>query len=251
MEKEALSKSKLYRLLAELEASPEDYISLYVAAPSFPRYVNELSLGPKFDSCLNDIRETASQKAVIQQAQKWKTGAAIFWQANGNKRIVLPPFPITENRVSLGRLDSSLLRETLQTDYTIGVVLVAWGSYALGLFSGDKLVEHKIGSGHIHKEHKKGGSSQKRFARRTEEQRDDFLRRVANRIDERFQGRSANCIFFGGNRFILKPLSKECKYLQLESKRISGRVLEIRGHANMQALNHSLTDINTSLTFSM
>ena len=94
----------------------------------------------------------------------------------------------------------------LDRKYVIGVVLVTWGWYALGVFDGSSLVECKIGTGHIHKKHKKGGRSQKRFARRTEEQKKDFLRRVGNRIEERFGSFLPDYIFFGGNRLILKAV---------------------------------------------
>ncbi len=248
MEKQAVTKRKLYKLLAELEASREDYVTLYLKPSSFPHYINELSLDPKYSACLDEIKELANAKAVIQGAEKYKTGAAIFWQASSNKYIVLPPFPISENKISLGKPDISLLQETLERKYAIGVILVAWGSYALGIFHGDNLVESKTGTGYIHKEHKKGGSSQKRFARRTEEQKRDFLRKVGHRIEERFENQTLDYIFFGGNRLILKPLSKECKYLESEANKICARILDVR-YADREALAHSLSEINTSLAF--
>jgi len=161
---------------------------------------------------------------------------------------VLPPFPIGENKISLGKPDIAPLQEILERKYTIGVILVTWGSYAMGIFQGDNLVESKTGTGYIHKEHKKGGSSQKRFARRTEEAKRDFLRKVAHRIEERFENQTLDYIFFGGNRLILKPLSKESKYIESEANKICGRTLDVR-HADRKALDHSLSEINTSLAF--
>jgi len=249
MEKQAVTKRKLYKLLAELEASREDYVTLYLKPSSFPHYINELSLDPKYTACLDEIKELANAKAVIQGAEKYRAGTAIFWQASGNKYIVLPPFPISENKISLGKPDISPLQEILERKYAIGVILVAWGSYALGIFHGDDMVESKTGTGYIHKEHKKGGSSQKRFARRTEEQKRDFLRKVGHRIEERFENQTMDHIFFGGNRLILKPLSKECKYLESEANKICARILDVR-YADRQALIHSLSEIDTSLAFS-
>jgi len=110
-------------------------------------------------------------------------------------------------------------------------------------------VESKTGTGYIHKEHRKGGRSEKRFARRTEEQRRDFLRKVGNRIEERFKKYNRDHIFFGGNRLILKPLLKECKYLELEAHKISGRILNAR-YANKGALDNSLAEATKSLLFS-
>ncbi len=248
MEGKAITKRKLYSLLAELKTSPEDYITLHMKPSSFPYYMNELSPEPKYNMCIAEIKEWANTKAVIQGAKKYKTGAAIFWQENGNKHIVLPPFPISENNVSLGELDTSLLYGMLNKEYVIGVVLVAWGSYAIGIFHGNNLVESKTGTGYIHKEHKKGGRSQKRFARRTEEQKKNFLRKVSNRIEERFRSRALDYIFFGGNRLISKPLLKECKYLELQNAKISARLVNVK-HANKEALDHSLEEITKSLLF--
>lgn len=248
MEREAVSKRKLYNLLAKLKTSPGDYITLYVKPFSFPNFINELLLEPKYSMCVDEIKESVNTKAVIQEAGRYKTGAAIFWQEIGNRYIVLPPFPIRENKVLLGELATSLLQETLGRKYTIGVVLVTWGSYALGIFHGDDLIESKVGTGYIHKEHKKGGRSQKRFARRTEEQKKDFLRKVSNRIAERFKNHALDYIFFGGNRLISKPLLTECRYLELESDKISGRILNVR-YANKEALDHSLDEITKSLAF--
>ena len=61
---------------------------------------------------------------------------------------------------------------------------------------------------------RKGGRSEKRFARRTEEQKRNFLRRVSNRIEEEFENYTLDYIFLGGNRLIRAPLLRECKYLQ-------------------------------------
>jgi len=234
--------------LAELEKSPGEYITIYVKPSSFPCYINELSLQAKYSVSIAEIKELANIKTVIHGTERYKTGAAIFWQESGNKHIVLPPFPISDNRVSFGELDTSILCDTLERKHTIGVVLVAWGSYAVGIFHGDNLIESKVGTGYIHKKHKKGGSSQKRFARRTEEQKKDFLRKVSNRIEERFRNHTLDYIFFGGNRLISKPLLRECKYLELQAHKISGRVLNIR-YANKQTLDGSLEEITKSLIF--
>lgn len=166
MEGEAVSRRKLYSLLAELKTSPEDYITLHMKPSSFPYYINELSPEPKYNMCIAEIKVWANTKAVIQGAKKYKTGAAIFWQENGNKHMVLPPFPISENNVSLGELDTSLLYGMLNKEYVIGVVLVAWGSYAIGIFHGNNLVESKTGTGYIHKEHKRGGQKSEKICQK-------------------------------------------------------------------------------------
>ena len=147
--------------MAELEKSPGDYVTIYVKPSSFPCYINELSLQSKYSVCIPEIKELANMEAVFHGVERYKSGAAIFWQERGNKHLLLPPFPISENRVSLGELDTSILYETLERKYTIGVVLVTWGSYAVGVFHGDNLVDSKVGTGYIHKKHKKGAAARK------------------------------------------------------------------------------------------
>ena len=126
--------------------------------------------------------------------------------------------------------------------------MITWGTYSIGVFHRDNLVKSKTGTGYIHKEHRKGGRSEKRFARRTEEQKKDFLRKVSNRIEEEFKNYTLDYIILGGNRLIRATLLRECKYLQRENYKISQRVLNIR-YASKEALNHSLRDITSSLVF--
>jgi len=94
------------------------------------------------------------------------------------------------------------------------VVVVTWETYSIGVFHRDNLVKSKADTGYIHKERRKGGRNERRFARRTEEQRKDFLRRVSNRIEEEFENYTLDYIFLGENRLIRAPLLRECKYLQ-------------------------------------
>jgi len=248
MSRQALTKWELYRFLTELKASPGEYVTLYARPSSFPHYINELALRPEYSRYANKIEELVNNEVIIGEAEKYNTGAVVFWQADGSKHIILPPFPITANKIATGKLDTSLLYETLEREYAIGVILVAWGSYAVGVFYGNDLVESKVGTGYIHKEHKKGGRSQKRFARRTEEQKKDFLRKVSNRIEERFRNYTLDYIFFGGNRLIYKPLLRECKYLELEAGKTSGRILNVR-YADRGTLGYSLEQITTSIVF--
>jgi hypothetical protein len=242
------TKAGLHHFLSSLEAPAGDFVTVYVAPACFPDYADALSLGAKYDAYAGEIKEAVKTEAVISGAGKYKTGAAIFWNGIGNKHIVLPPFPIVENKVSVGKPDVSVLYEVLERRYVIGVVLVAWGSYALAVFDAGNLVAYKTGTGYIHKKHRKGGRSQKRFARRTEEQKKDFLRRVGNRIEERFESFAPDYIFFGGNRLILNPLIQESKYLQTKASKISSRILDTR-YADREALVNSLAGITRSLVF--
>jgi len=247
MQSRSYTGAGLHRFLFTLESSPADFITIYVQSDSFPDYVETLQAGKKYAGSFAEIKQAVRNEAVLDSMLRYGTGAAIFWNQI-DKHILLPPFPVAGNHLSEGKLDLSLLHQATDRKYLVGVVMVTWGWYALGMFDGGNLVESKVGTGYIHKRHKKGGRSQKRFARRTEEQKKDFMRRVGNRIEERFDGYRPDYIFFGGNRLILKPLIQESRYLQARTDIISPRVLDVR-YADREALAGSLNEINRSLVF--
>jgi len=207
----------------------------------------EYRFGPHTTHMLTKLRNQSTLN-VAQAAARYNTGAAIYWQENGNKAIVLPPFPITEDKILSGKFDTSPLLETLERAHVIGVVMVTWGAYSIGIFHRNNLVKSKTGTGYIHKEHRKGGRSEKRFARRTEEQKKDFSRKVSNRIEREFGNYTLDYIFLGGDRLICTPLLRECKYLQREAQRISQRALNPR-YTDKEACNHTLKEITSFMAF--
>jgi hypothetical protein len=248
MSSRSCTKTELQRFLSSLEAATGDFLTLYITPGSFPEYIDTLTPEHKYAGHVDEIKQAVKTDAVVGNAAKYGTGAAVFWNGT-DKHVVLPAFPVTVNRLSEGELDLSVLRSVIDRKYLIGVVMVTWGWYALGMFDGGNIVELKTGTGYIHKEHKKGGWSQKRFARRTEEQKKDFLRRVGSRIEERFGAYLPDHIFFGGNKLILKPLVQECRYLQSRTDKLSPRIINVR-YANREALSGSLAEINKSLVIS-
>ena len=248
MKKQVLTSQSLKHTLDGLGAGSGDGVTVYATPASFPSRISGLLSQTVCAEYVEDISKAAGIEAVVREAERYGSGAAIFWGGHENKYIVLPPVPIVTDRVLTGKLDTLPLFEMLGRSYTIGVVLMAWGSYGIGVFEGINMVASKVGTGYIHKRHKKGGSSQKRFARRTEEQKMDFLRKVANRTGEIFGSYTLDYIFFGGNRLILKPLVQECRYLSSEAAKISGRVLDVR-YANKETLDKSLSEIMKSVVF--
>lgn len=248
MEKQATTKIKLYRILREQSTCPGNYISLYIKASSFSHLGDRILLEPGYSTYSDKISAFLNDKIICREAEKYGTGMAIFWQEVGPTYLVLPPFPINEDKAIFGTFELSGLHEIMEKQYTLGIILVTWGSYAVGVFHDNSLLNSKVGTGHIHKEHKKGGSSQKRFARRTEEQRKDFLRKVSCRIEEKFRGYTLDFVFFGGNRLICKPLLNNCKYLQTQSTKLSQRIINVK-YANQKSLEQSFTEINKPLLF--
>ncbi|MFC1919468.1 Vms1/Ankzf1 family peptidyl-tRNA hydrolase [Chloroflexota bacterium] len=246
MEQTKLNKKGLLGFLDMLDSSQEHYLTVYLKPSSFPNLSEDqkTKLGPMS----REITVAVADETIMLEAQRYQTGAVVFWNETESKYVILPPFAISEDRAFNGSPETSNLRQLLEMERTLGVLLVTWGSYAIGILHGDTFVESKVGTGHIHKRHKKGGSSQKRFARRTEKQKQDFLRRVSNRIEEKFKGHRPEYLFFGGNRLILKPLLQECIYLQPQADLISKRFINVR-YANSASLIGSLEEINKCSLF--
>ncbi len=250
MEKQPITKTKLYGILDEQSTARGDCISSYIKASTFSRLGDKILLEPGYSTCRDKLSMFINDKIICREAEKYDTGMAIFWQEIGPTYLVLPPFPVNEDKVISGSFEISGLHEIMDKQYTLGVTLVTWGSYAVGVFHDDNLLNSKVGTGHIHKEHKKGGSSQKRFARRTEEQRNEFLRRVSRRVEEKFRDYSLDYIFFGGNRLICKPLLQDCKYLQTQSTKLSKRMINVE-RPNQESLERSFIEITKPLLFTL
>ncbi len=244
MQDKTFTKAGLQDLLQQLDADVPDYLTIYSSEDSFPGYALQVALNRD----LAGLAEALSSEAILRAAGSYGTGAVIFWSETQSRNLVIPPFPVPNDSVSRGKPETPQLRSLLERERLVGLVLVTWGSYGVAILKGGDVIDYKVGTGYIQKQHRKGGRSQKRFARRTEEQKKDFLRKVANRIDERFEGHRLEQIFFGGNRLIVKPLSVECKYLHSEGHRISGRFLNAR-HADTKTLMGSAEEIYSSLVF--
>jgi hypothetical protein len=88
-------------------------------------------------------------------------------------RVPFPPVTLA------GPALSSLIVHARQ-DRRIGVLLVRLGGYAAGIFDGATLVTSKVDSRLVHGRHKKGGSSQQRFARRRDNEERDLIAHAAD-----------------------------------------------------------------------
>jgi hypothetical protein len=248
MENQSVSEETLYRILSQQVPDTGAYGSLYITASSFPRLADAMLPEIACNKCVQRIKTLVSDKVVLRAVEKYQTGVAIFWREVGPIHAVLPPFPINEDNATSDDFELSILNEILARQYVIAIILVTWGSYAVGLFHGNSLIASKVGTGHIHKEHKKGGSSQKRFARRTEEQRKDFIKRISTNIEENISGNIPDYIYFGGNRLIYTPLSRYSKYLQSNKTKVSKRFLNFK-QANKLALEQSIILVQKPLLF--
>jgi len=156
-----------------------------------------------------------------------KMGGALFWSPS-RMYLVVPPFPIAEEYITDG-YDVGPLRSLLTQDFLIAIVLVRLGAYSIGICRGTELIDSKTGTGLVHARHRKGGSSQARFARHRGKQIEQFLTRVCGHVRERIEphARSLDYLVYGGARTTILSLRKRCPFLGQFDDRILRMLLDI------------------------
>ncbi|OGO31417.1 MAG: hypothetical protein A2Z29_04640 [Chloroflexi bacterium RBG_16_56_11] len=141
------------------------------------------------------------------------TGLAVF-RAGERGWVVVPPFPILEKQTA-DSIDVEGLLSLISRDYLIAVVLVRLGSFGIGVFRGEKLLNGKVGTGLVHGRHRQGGSSAHRFERHRDKQIERFMTRVCGHAREQIGPAtgSLDYIVYGGARTTILTLQKKCPFL--------------------------------------
>jgi hypothetical protein len=217
-----LTKQKMLLLLDELEAAKGRATSLYIPSNLLATEVDKAlgaPLGPGIEEALPEITDAVTHS---------KTGAVIFW-GELNKYLVLPPFPVAE-RLFCSGYDVELLRALLQQELTIALILLRLGTYAVGVFQGEKLVSSKVGTGLVHSRHRQGGSSAHRFERHREKQIESFFARVCSHVREHLEPylKQLDYVIYGGERHTLLSFRKQCEFLQQFDDRVPGTTMNVR-----------------------
>ena len=205
--------------LGELAATEGSALSLYLPLRT-PL--------PGIEDSLRDLLGPTDVPSGMREAISGsETGAVLFWGA-ASKCLVLPPFPIPERLVSEG-YNIEPLRSLLSHDFLVALVLVRLGAYSIGICQGTELMASKTGTGLVHARHKKGGSSQARFARHREKQVEYFLDRVCSHAQEHIEpyARSLDYLVYGGARITILSLRKQCPFLRRFEDRTLRMLLDI------------------------
>jgi peptide subunit release factor 1 (eRF1) len=214
-----LSKSQMLSFLDELAVTEGNAISVYLPQGT-PQTRADNLLGKVFAA-------TAIPPGMAEVMAGSAMGAAVFWSPP-HVYLVLPPFPIAEEYITNG-YDVEPLRSLLSQDFLIALVLVRLGAYSIGVCRGTKLIDSKTGTGLVHARHKKGGSSQARFARHREKQIEQFLNRVCYHVREHIEphAQSLDYLGYGGARTTILSLRKQCPFLNQFEDRILRMLLDI------------------------
>lgn len=214
-----LGRSKALSFLDELASTAGEAISVY-----FPPGIVPASVEARLEKVFVPVDMPPN---VAERIAASKTGAAFFW-SQLQMYLVLPPFPIREEYITDG-YDISPLRVLLSHDFLIALVLVRLGAFSIGVCQGTKIIDSKTGTGLVHARHKKGGSSQARFARHREKQIEEFLGRVCGHVREHIEPhvRSLDYLVYGGARTTIGTLRKQCPLLSQFDDRILRTLLDI------------------------
>lgn len=175
---------------------------------------------PEIEDLLAKIRVQSIPGELTEMAANSKNGAVLFWGST-RKYLVLPPFPFREKTMFAGCITEPL-RQLLDSNFKIGLILVHLGTYAIGICQGEELITSKVGTGLVHGRHKKGGSSQQRFQRRRQKQVQEFLDRVCIHVLEQLEpyAQELNYIVYGGPRHTILLLQKRCAFLKSFEDRV-------------------------------
>ena len=214
-----LSRLRMLSFLDELASIEERAVTLYL-----PRGMPLV----RVDDSLEKVFATASVPSGMPEViGSSETGAVLFWGLT-KKYLILPPFPIGEEYFTNG-YDTGPLRSLFSHDFLIALVLVRLGAYSIGICQGTKLVDSKTGTGLVHARHKKGGSSQARFARHREKQIEQFLVRVCAHAREHIEphARSLDYLVYGGARTTILSLRKRCPFMSQFDDRTLRILLDI------------------------
>lgn len=197
----SLDRARMLAFLDELKSAAGTSRSLYVPA------------GSRLDTDFQGIFGQAIPPGLGELVSGSPTGAVVFWGAR--KYLILPPFPLAI-KLSAEGYHVEPLREVISREYTIALVMIRLGSYAIGVSRGEHLVSAKAGTGLVHARHRQGGSSQRRFERHREKQIEQFLIRVCRHIREELEphARSIEYIAYGGARTTILLLRKRCSILE-------------------------------------
>lgn len=140
-----------------------------------------------------------------------------FSAADGAQASCGVPFPPLPQAPPDGQQQpaglAALLAEHATADRTVGVFLVRLGGYAAGVFTGTEpvLVASKVGSRLVHGRSAAGGQSQRRFARRRENQAHQALGAAADTAAAVFGPYRLDALVLGGDRRAVAGIRKDAR----------------------------------------
>ena len=220
----------MYRIVKRLNASPARLLAILDqierAGCMSATYLTPASLAVLHRGARPPAGGAVTDEAV-REVGETDTGVAIFQSEEGVTAIV-PPFPFLEDEVRNEAIAEPLVK-LLERDRLVGVVLLRLGRYAVGVVRRDGLVVSKTGSRYVKRQHKAGGSSQRRFERSRERLVRELFDAVCAITGDLFRpyDRRLEHVLLGGERHTLNDFTRRCSTMaDLGDRRLS-RILRI------------------------
>ena len=156
------------------------------------------------------------------------TGLAAFRSGNRGL-VVVPPFPITENQV-VEQWDPAPLLKLMETERTIGVVLLRLGRFSAAVYQGRSLVSSKTDARYVKGRHSAGGTSQKRFERIRQGQINRIYDKACLAVEAQLGPYDSRLDFIvlGGESTTINGFLKSCAFLGRRQEIIQERRLNVR-----------------------
>lgn len=219
-----VSRGRLRRDLAEIAAS-DDY--------DRSAYFTSTAVAPTTD---------AVTAAAMESLPDLGTGAAVFWGSRSAVAIA-PPFPI-EEELRCDGVDVGPMLDLLSREVTVGVVLLRLGRYAVGVVENGRLTASKSDTRYVKSRHRKGGSSQRRFARSRERLVRELYDKVCAVAEDVFRsyGDRIEYLLLGGERQTLLAFTKRCGYVERSGIEVLPRRLDVDrpGKAALEAIHRQV-----------
>ena len=172
------------------------------------------------------ITQSAVSRQLAQLRDIWQDELLV---RNGNVLIMTPKAEMLKAKLDtlMDDLTTTPLRQLLDADLLIGVVMLRLGRYGIGVLRGDSLIASKTATRHVKNRHRAGGQSQRRFER----SRERLVREIYDKACEVAQDvisphlKELDYVMLGGERHTVNSFVKRCRFLQdLSYKTLNRRV---------------------------
>lgn len=218
MEEKILGRNSLLELIIELEkyrSENEDILSAYIT-PKNP------SLVLKLPDSVRDFIEKILPRHPL--------GIVIFhWQEKNINTVIFPPFPIKDGIFFDRKFKTDQLREIFEREYKLGIILLSLGEYAIGIFEGRKLIASKCGKKFLRGRHKKGGSSQARFARARKANIEIFFNEVYEILKRKIGSyiSDLNYVIYGGAKITIRNFQKRDHFMKKLNEKTLDKIIDV------------------------
>lgn len=224
---------------------------LEICAPAAGEPASSVYLRPGqgqqfLESQESDGRAWWERLSVLDRSVLASDTGLVALRSGNQVLVILPPFPVlglppvlalstesapsTEKEGVSSSWDTESLLTLLETEYTIGVILLRLGRFSVAVFQGRDLLTAKTDARYVKGRHAAGGTSQKRYQRIREGQIRKLYDKTCEAVQIQFGSVAdeLDYILLGGDKFTLEGFLKVCPYLEKQRGRILERRLNIR-----------------------